>query len=107
LGNNHSWSTITFPVEKKEGAVWFESCFLKRCLGDIEQLYFCFPGSGGSGTSFSDVMFAASGGLNHLVNSPVTSFKEFAGEKHGYIIDAFRFLKSYLIPEIPALRQEL
>ena len=46
--------------------------FIKTRLGDIKQFYLCLTRCGGGCGAFDYILFAASGSLYHLIDSPVS-----------------------------------
>ena len=58
---------------------------------DELQLHLC--GSYSVYISFGEVLLTRAGGLNHLINCPVSNSKELMGKIEGNVIDAFCFFE--------------
>ena len=57
--------------------------FFKGGLGDINKLYFGLGISGGGGDALGDILLAATGCLNHLVNGTISFREVFLAEMIG------------------------
>lgn len=77
-------------------------------FGDVEQFDFSLFAGGGGGSALDNVLFAAAGGLYHLVNSAVAvAVHEGFAEIVRHIADALRLLIDHQGLVLPVLGQEI